>query len=511
MDPIHIVWFKRDLRTADHRPLAQAAQRGLVLPLYIIEPSLHAAEDYSPRHWAFTRECLLSLRNHLADLGAPLVVRWGEAVAVLEAFRTEYPIAALWAHQETGNAFTYARDCAVIAWARANGIPFHEAPSGGVVRRLKNRDTWTQEWEARMAAPLTPAPVAIRPVAGVDPGEIPPAPPLPHNTEIQPGGEDAARQVLHSFLHTRGHSYHRQMSSPVTAFAACSRLSVHLAYGTLSMRQVVSAFRARRKSIYAMPQAEYRALDGSWKTAFKAFNSRLHWRDHFIQKLEDEPEIEFHSFVRTYDGLRPPNPAHLAAYKAGETGYPMVDACLRALRATGYLNFRMRALVTSFASYDLWLPWRDTGLHLAHMFTDYEPGIHWSQLQMQSGVTGINTVRIYNPTKQGLDHDPNGVFIRRWLPQLADVPLAYLHEPWKMPAHAQRTAGCIIGTHYPAPLVDHKRASDYAKKAIYAVRREPGVRAQIDAVLQKHGSRKRQNPRPTPRAKQPNPHQPQLL
>jgi deoxyribodipyrimidine photolyase len=135
-------------------------------------------------------------------------------------------------------------------------------------------------------------------------------------------------------------------------------------------------------------------------------------------------------------------PERLGAWQAGRTGYPLVDACLRSLVATGWLTFRMRALVVSFASYSLWLHWRPTGLFLARHFLDFEPGIHWSQLQMQSGTTGINTLRIYNPTKQALEQDPGGVFIRRWVPELAGVPSVFVHMPWTMPADAQRMAGC---------------------------------------------------------------------
>jgi deoxyribodipyrimidine photo-lyase len=163
---------------------------------------------------------------------------------------------------------------------------------------------------------------------------------------------------------------------------------------------------------------------------------------------------------------------------------------MRALIATGWINFRMRAMLMSVASYQLWLPWRDSGLVLARLFVDYEPGIHWSQCQMQSGTTGINTIRIYNPIKQGQDHDPQGQFLRQWLPELARVPVVHLHEPWTMPPSTQTSAGCLLGVDYPLPLVEPAAAAREAKQRIWDRRQEPGFREWAATVLQTHGSRR---------------------
>ena len=211
-----------------------------------------------------------------------------------------------------------------------------------------------------------------------------------------------------------------------------------------------------------------------------------------MQKLEDEPNIEFQNFARVCDGLRENdfNDAHFAAWCEGRTGYPMVDACMRSLISTGWLNFRMRAMLVSFASYHLWLHWRPTGLFLARQFLDYEPGIHWSQMQMQSGTTGINTLRMYSPTKQAQDQDPEGVFIRRWVPELSRVPLPYLAAPWKMDESVQRMASCVIGVDYPHPVVDDKAAMKAAKDRMYGLRQTPQAREEAGAVQSRHGSRK---------------------
>ena len=461
---IELVWFKRDLRVHDHRPLLEASARGPVLPLYVMEPSLLCSRDFDPCHRTFIRSSLAELRVNLAALGQPLVVRTGEVVDVFQHLHQEFGIRCIWAHEETGNGLTFARDRAVAKWARDSGVEFHETPSGGVVRRLKTRDDWSKIWEQRMAEPIAEMPTQVIPVS-IDPGPLPPEMSDPR-TLAQPGGEAAATAMLDTFLAGRGAAYHREMSSPVTAFESCSRLSPHLAYGTISTRMVVQTLRPRKGM------------------AWKAFDARLHWRDHFMQKLEDEPAIEFHNFVRGFDGLRENdfNQDHFDAWKAGMTGYPMVDACMRCLAKTGWVNFRMRAMLVSFASYQLWLHWRETGLVLAHLFVDYEPGIHWSQTQMQSGTTGMNTLRIYNPTKQVLDHDPKGVFIRRWIPELRDMPDDAIPTPWLRP---EKSGG------YPGPIVDHIEAVRQARERITEFRRRSGVWAEIQAVTKKHGSRKK--------------------
>lgn len=497
---VTIVWFKRDLRITDHQPLVMASQKDAVLPLYIIEPSLIHAPDYDRRHYDFTRQSLLELRENLAGLGQSLVIRVGEVIEILNDLCASVPITAIYAHEETGNAITYERDTAVHLWCKTYQISFVEVPNNGVIRPLRDRDNRRALWQVQMKDDILPAPTALQ---GVDTelGEIPTWSELNIVDEgiqsIQKGGEKEARRVLNQFLYERGSNYHKEMSSPVTAFDSCSRISPHLAYGTISLKQVFYALRKRRNQIYDMPDHEYRKLGGSWKTALRAFESRLHWHDHFIQKLEDEPRIEYESFVPHYDALRD-DPSYdeaakirFEAYCAGKTGFPMVDASIRCLRATGWINFRMRAMLVSFASYDLWIKWQATALFLARLFTDYEPGIHYSQIQMQSGTTGINTLRVYSPIKQAYDHDPHGTFIREWLPELRNVPDEHIHEPDKMPPMTQLEAKCIIGEDYPVPIVDHKAAVKEAKDKVWALRKQPAVKAVAEKVLEKHGSRKR--------------------
>ncbi|MEM1181388.1 MAG: FAD-binding domain-containing protein, partial [Acidobacteriota bacterium] len=308
--------------------------------------------------------------------------------------------------------------------------------------------------------------------------------------KAQSGGEERAQRVLRSFLWERGENYRAEMSSPVEGWNGCSRLSPHLAFGSLSLRQVYQTARARRDELKAGPTDE---VTKRWGGSISSFLSRLRWHCHFMQKLEDEPAIEFRNMNRAFDALRPlePDPERFAAWKDGQTGYPMVDACMRCLHRTGWINFRMRAMLASFSSYHLWQHWRQPAIYLARQFLDFEPGIHYSQFQMQSGVTGINTVRVYSPAKQVKDQDPQGLFIRRWVPELEAVPEKYLPEPHTMPELTQQMASCRIGTDYPAPIVDHREAYRAARERIFAVRKTAHAKEEAARVYLKHGSRKR--------------------
>ncbi|MEM8790530.1 MAG: deoxyribodipyrimidine photo-lyase [Pseudomonadota bacterium] len=482
---MQVVWFKRDLRVEDHRALSQAAEQGDVLPLYIVEPELWREEDMSARHWAFVEESLQELRENLAEYGQALVVRTGDVVEVLDTLHASHGITALWSHEETGNGWTFRRDRRVGAWCRERGIAWHEIQNHGVQRKLKTRDGWAKSWDRLMAEPMAMAP-ALKPL-DLELAAIPGGRDLglkdDHCQYRQRGGRSAAEERLESFLAERGADYRRAMSSPVEGEQACSRLSPHLAWGTISMREVAQTTWQTQRML-KQPECD---RPRNWRGSLNSFTGRLHWHCHFMQKLEDEPRIEHENFHRGYNGVRPsaPDQERLAAWAKGETGLPFVDACMRYLRATGWLNFRMRAMVMATASYHLWLDWRAPGLELARLFTDYEPGIHWSQTQMQSGTTGINTVRIYNPVKQGHDQDPTGVFTRRWVPELAEIPDEFLQEPWKA-----ENAGQVIGSQYPERIVDHLAAAREARDRIWAVRRGSDYRAEASAIQTKHGSRK---------------------
>ena len=482
-----LVWFKRDLRTRDHAALAAAGHARQAAALFIFEPAWLNSPECDAQHLAFTRACLAELRTALAARGLPLLVAVGEAVEVLASLRQQWAYTDLVSHEETGTGWSYTRDIAVGRWCGTEGVRWLEAPQTGVVRRLRSRLGWAGRWQQRMEAdeaPLparfqaAPLPARFEPATGLHEAPLPTLAQLgflQHRT-LPPAGEAAAWATLGSFLQGRGRGYRQHLSSPLTAEQGCSRLSAHLAFGSLSMRCVHQATEA------AIQVHRDHLGDARLAHDLRGFASRLRWHCHFMQKLEDEPAIEHRNFARVFDGLRDEalagaeDQARFQAWCEGRTGFPMVDACMRSLVATGWLNFRMRAMLVSFAAYHLGLHWRAPGLFLARQFLDFEPGIHWSQLQMQSGTTGINTLRIYSPRKQAADHDPAGLFQRRWLPELGTAA-------------------------YPAPIVDEKPALKAIKDRLYALRATPEARAQANAVQQQHGSRKAGLPSTTGRAR----------
>lgn len=484
-----VVWLKKDLRTVDHRPLFEATRRGATIAIYVIEPQWLNSPEFDSQHYRFLKESLDDLRIELLTYQIPLLVMTGDVISQLNKLKAYGEIIALWSHEETGLWWTYQRDLAVGQWCREQGVSWSEFPQFGVKRGLKDRNLWESSHQKILARPIWPTLTANSKMPALNANwslHIPSLDDLhlPQSNKLlaQKGGRTEGLARLKKFLEQDIRFYTQGLSSPLTAYDHCSRLSPYISWGCLSLTEIFQAINNQKRKTTQNLQFQ-----------LKNFESRLWWHCHFIQKFESEPEIEFQNMNRAFDGLREHefDEAKFQAWCKGETGFPLIDACMRALHKQGWINFRMRAMLLSFASYQLWLHWRKPAQYLATQFIDFEPGIHFSQVQMQSGVTGINKIRIYQPFKQAQDQDPQGQFIAQWVPELASLPVADRWAPYQMPPLLEMIEGFQLGERYPRPIVDPIQSYQSAKQKIYDFKKTPLVKKLSSQVYDRHGSRKK--------------------
>ena len=487
---MNIFWFRRDLRIEDNRALRDLIRLGSYSAIYIHDTSIVAGNDFTRIHLDFINDSLEELSSYFRSQNGHLNIFTGAAVEIFNELTEKYNILNVHSNQETGNRITRVRDEKLRNLFIQNRVEWSIYQNNGVIDGLKNRDGWSSSWNKEMSKTITAKPsISKSKKLNIKNSGQNLINEIVEHVDYEKkyvGGASRGLEQLHGFLNVNGRSYSKHISSPITSENSCSRLSPYITFGNLSIRQITQATRARQERL-----RQKRSRDG-WLSSLSAFSSRLRWHCHFIQKLEMQPNLEYTNMVSAYDGMRDDySGKYFEAWIAGRTGYPMVDACMRFLKTNGWINFRMRAMLVSFASYNLWLDWRPTSKFLSKYFIDYEPGIHYNQFQMQSGVTGINAIRIYNPVKQQADHDPDGLFGKKWCPELDVVPKEYLQFPHLMSESFQKKIGCIIGKSYPEPIVDLKISSLKAKKIIYSIKSSSTAKKQSQLAYELHGSRRK--------------------
>jgi deoxyribodipyrimidine photo-lyase len=481
LNKINIVWFKRDLRTKDHLPLKTAIEDKLpALLLYIFEPSLISAPYSDERHWRFVLESITDMNKVLRNYNQKVVILLGEVLTIFSKITECCQIAKIYSYQETGTWLTYQRDKKVKKFLKEKGIVWEEFQSNAVIRGLKNRDTWNEKRIEYLSKPLDNPQLEglisfnfesdILNTFSADRFINT----LNKNHGMQIGGETEANKVLSSFLSDRYLGYVKNISKPDESRIHCGRLSPYISWGNLSIKQVEQSKNLAYKK-------------SSSKRDLLAFQSRVTWHCHFIQKLESEPEYELKNVNSAYDEIRTDwNEKYFTAWKEGLTGYPLVDACMRCVKETGYINFRMRAMLVSFLTHHLWLDWKEGANFLAKQFLDFEPGIHFPQFQMQAGTTGINTIRIYNPTKQAIENDKEAVFIKRWVPELKNLPNYFAIEPWKISPLESVECNFNYGTDYPCRIVETDETYKKASKVLWQIKKSSVSKSESEKILARH-------------------------
>ncbi|WP_299127777.1 FAD-binding domain-containing protein [uncultured Winogradskyella sp.] len=478
---INVVWLKRDLRLVDNEAIANALRsKRRTLLLYVFEPILLNNDHYSERHFNFIKESISDINSKLTTYNSKVLSVTCDIQSAFNLIQEFYRVNTIYSHVETGLLVTYNRDKEFTRYCRNNLIEWKESKNNGVERGLVNRDNWFENWEAYMHQDLE----VFQPKAGqlLNTEEILTLEKVltvtdldtPLTTKFQKGGSATAWKYANSFFESRYSDYMFNISKPEASRTSCSRLSPYIAWGNISIRQVFQKGQ----------ELKTKTKD---KQHIGAFLCRLRWQAHFIQKFEMEHTMENSSVNKGYYKLKKSiSEKYQTVWKQGQTGFPLVDASMRCLIETGYINFRMRAMLVSFFTHILWQPWQAATTHLSQQFLDFEPGIHFPQLQMQAGETGINNLRIYNPTVNSLKHDADAVFIRKWVPELADLQTPFVHEPYLMTDMEQTFYNFKLGEHYPYPIVDIKVNRKRASDILWNMKKDPEVLSESFRILKRH-------------------------
>jgi deoxyribodipyrimidine photo-lyase len=441
-----IVWHRRDLRTSDNKALKRASEHGNALPVFVIDPEFFEGEQMScDSRIQFMFECLEDLDRQYRELGSGLAILFGDSIERLENLSNQLD-AEVYYNYDTNMPYGFERD------GKAEKKGFTGFSNDAVKRKSQNpRKNWREHAFGYFNSPKVREPSElpeniiesdttiseVKKKYGIE----------PEKENVPEGGSLRAWQRLENFMDDIN-EYSGSISEPYKAEQNTSQLSAYLSLGAISTREAYK--RAEHEDSYGV----------------ELFQERLIWNQHFTQKLEDNHDLIHEAVNPVYRDLNRDNRDEelIEAWKKGETGYPLVDASMRALNRTGDLNFRMRAMVASFFSYILKQWWKTGADYMHKQLIDADAAINYAQWQMQSGLVGVHANRIYDPTKQVKENDPEGKFIRKYVPELRSVPDEHLAEPWKMPEKLQEKYGVEIGEDYQEPVVNYERKADEARR-----------------------------------------------
>ncbi|WP_160847390.1 FAD-binding domain-containing protein [Pontibacillus yanchengensis] len=459
---LQVVWFRRDIRLHDHQPLVEALRFGEpILPIYIADPSLWKDSELSVRHLQFIMEGLTELQESFQKRRGTVYVSIQEMEDVLETIYEAFGEFTIHTHEESGTPLMNERNMRVHKWMESQGLQMKEYQQDGVQKGIDNSRAFKKEWNVYMDGQLFEIPEYV---PTVDEDEVPSI--LSSTIEKmnrlsvggmrikygQQGGESLALESLETFLSERSKRYKDDMADPIASSTSGSRISPYLAWGNISMRYIVQQ---TNEQLFSIEDEEH-------DNQLKAFLSRLFWHSTYKQWLVGNPSIAYESIDTALDDVRKIDIEVYQKWCDGETGIPMIDAAMRLLLKTGWINNQLRAMLISFACHTLGMEWRRPADYLAGLFLDYVPGIHYSQTQLTAGTTESKSVKVLNPIKLGKNLDPEGTFVRRHIPALKHVPNKYVHEPWKF--HG------FVHMDYGEPVLDVKEANRRAKEIFSSVK-----------------------------------------